>query len=111
MFNLKSFVLLAAFIVSANFTFANNINNNETSSLRVEITDLLDGLTLTDLAEDITKLNMKFIVNDDNEIIVLSTSNQEVDVRIKSRLNYQKVATNNVQKNLIYSLPVTLVKK
>lgn len=52
------------------------------------------------------KVNISFLVNGQNEIIVLSTSSPEYDSQIKTRLNYRKISVSELDYNTIYTLPV-----
>lgn len=52
------------------------------------------------------KINISFLVNGQNEIIVLSTSNSEFDSLIKSTLNYRKISLSDLEYNTVYTLPV-----
>jgi hypothetical protein len=53
------------------------------------------------------KINISFLVNGQNEIIVLSTNNEEFDSLIKSALNYKKISVSELDYNTVYTLPVT----
>lgn len=53
------------------------------------------------------KVNISFLVNGQNEIIVLSTSNSEYDSLIKTSLNYKKISVSELDYNTIYTLPVS----
>lgn len=51
-----------------------------------------------------------FMLNDDNEIVVLDveTDNQQVERYVKARLNYQEIATN-LEQGKQYNVPVRIV--
>lgn len=55
------------------------------------------------------ELIINFIVTKDNEIIVTSTNNKELDRVIKGSLNYKKVKSE-IKPYTVYSQPVTLKK-
>jgi hypothetical protein len=63
------------------------------------------------MEEDTERVNVEFLVNANNEIVVLNVSESSFDYNIKSRLNYHKVETSDVIRNKIYSVPVVFKKK
>ncbi|MFZ1703236.1 MAG: hypothetical protein WAT79_02755 [Saprospiraceae bacterium] len=53
-----------------------------------------------------SKINISFLVNAQNEIIVLSTNNADYDKLIKNVLNYQKISISELNYNTVYTIPV-----
>lgn len=53
-----------------------------------------------------TKFNISFLVTHQNEIIVVSTDNVQLDEVVKQTLNYQKIDMRNMEYNKIYTIPV-----
>ena len=51
-------------------------------------------------------LKIRFMLNDKDEIIVVSTNDEKLDDRIKSALNYTKVDRENLSHFEVYILPV-----
>lgn len=105
----KVFVALA-FIAVSGMAFANNVNPTKAqgAELRSEILSLIGTPQLDDSMEERVIIN--FTVNSQNEVVVLSTSNAQLDGYIKSRLNYKQVTTSDVVINERYTLPL-LVKR
>ncbi len=81
----------------------NNIINSEGKQIQKMLTsnNVMNGL------DKDTKVNISFLVNGQNEIIVLSTNNQDLDQAIKSALNYQKISVSELEYNTVYTLPVS----
>jgi len=52
-------------------------------------------------------LKIRLMLNERNEIIVLSTNNQRLDKQIKGALNYSKIDQENLVAFKVYILPVT----
>ncbi len=52
-------------------------------------------------------IKIRFMLNEHNEIIVLSTNNQKLDHQIKGALNYSKIDKENLETFKVYILPVT----
>ena len=52
-----------------------------------------------------------FMLNDKSEIIVLSTSNENLDLTLKSVLNYKTLKSSELDYYKKYTVPVRIVKK
>lgn len=63
----------------------------------------MDGIKTMEKGQ---KVNINFLINNRNEIIVLSTTNENFDNAIKEVLNYRKVSINELKPNTVYTLPV-----
>jgi len=82
----------------------------ESTTARKEIKTLIQKANLvSNLSEDVT-VNVTFMVNAKNEIIILSTDKENLDRRIKSTLNYKKLKSSDMKLNVTYTLPVKLKK-
>ncbi|NER15976.1 hypothetical protein [Spongiivirga citrea] len=105
------FLLATVFAVGsvlANETEPKTINN---AAISAEMTKLLKTPEF-DLNEDVRTL-VKFTLNDENEIVVLSIDSKDQRVRsyIKSSLNYKKLDTKVNKEDLPeFKLPVTIKK-
>jgi len=107
---IKSLISAFAFVLIASASFANDINTNTLDDLRAEIATHLQKLDISTMAEESATLKVKFLVNDANEVIVLSVDDESFDNTIKSKLNYKKLDTDGVQKNTVISVPITFKK-
>ena len=94
---LKTFVmlpikslLLAAVIFSSTNAWA-SADNKEPKTFKSTFTSVMKSIDLNDYNIPSDRLYIEFMVNDDQEIIVLSTSSQELDNVIKERANYKKI--------------------
>jgi hypothetical protein len=90
-------------------SFANNPISNP-NEIRQEIYKLVSSIDVSQMNADTERVNVEFMVNTKNEIIVLNVSESTFDYNIKSRLNYHKVKTDDVVRNKIYSVPVVFKK-
>lgn len=72
----------------------------------VQIQKMLTKLDFSAQVAKGTKINISFLVNAKNEIIVLSTNNADYDDLIKTALNYQKISISELLYNTVYTLPV-----
>jgi len=52
------------------------------------------------------EIKVKFMINENDELIILSTYNSDLDQYIKSALNYKNVKSNDLQSHKIYILPI-----
>ena len=57
---------------------------------------------------DNEKIQIRFMVNSSNEIIVISTDNDELDYQLKNSLNYCQVENADLIPMRVYLAPVTL---
>lgn len=80
----------------------------KTNELRFEIADLIQNIDLGSAVDEEEVIHLNFTVNSKNEIIVLSTSHERLDERIKSELNYKAIKTKDIEQNKIFTLPVRL---
>ena len=104
----KSILFTALFAMVLGTASANT--NPETSTARNEIKTLIQKADLaTDLKNDVT-VNVTFMVNAKNEIIIMSTDKKNLDRSIKSTLNYKKLKSSDMKVNVTYTLPVILKK-
>lgn len=94
-------------------TFANNVDfgpEKAKKSVTTVIKDMIQRMDIdfTKISEETIKI--KFMVNDQNELIVISTGDSDMDQSIKSVLNYQEVSTDGLKPYSVYVVPVTLKK-
>jgi hypothetical protein len=101
--NLLTVLLFAA--VTQLSTAADTPNNKPVGA---QIQTLLNKIDFEKLGGKETKINITFFVNAQNEILVVSTNNQNLDNVLKSTLNYQKVAMSELEYNKMYTIPVLI---
>lgn len=104
-------VLFLSAIFSFTFFAANaaNINPKEASKdLQKQVSELVLDADVFTQADAGNTLKVRFMVMDNNEIIVLSTDNENYDDTMKSILNYKLVDVDAQLKNKIFILPITL---
>jgi len=102
----KSILFSALFALVLGTATANS--NPESNTARAEIKTLIEKSNLaTDLKKDVT-VYVTFMVNAKNEIIVMSTDQENFDSKIKSTLNYKQLKSSDIKSNKTYTLPVTL---
>jgi hypothetical protein len=106
---LKSFfasLVLTAFVYNAQ---AASLTDPTTKDVRVEIRELIKDLDLLSNISGEKVIKINFMLNTDNEIIVLSTSDKSLDNILKSNLNYKKIVSSELEQNKVYSIPVRLI--
>ncbi|MFD2567538.1 hypothetical protein [Pseudotenacibaculum haliotis] len=56
------------------------------------------------------KASLTLMVNNNNEIIVVSTNSKDasVDTYVKSKLNYKKIDVKGLKKGQVYQVPLTI---
>ena len=75
-----------------------------------EIRNIIKKLDLDIEKLDQTTINVKFMINDNNELIVISTGGSSFDKTIKHALNYKKVDPAGLSNNKVYIVPVRFKK-
>ena len=102
----KSLLFTALFTFILGSAMANN--NPETKTARYEIKKLVQKANLASVLKEDVTVNVTFMVNAKNEIIILSTDKQKLDSSIKSSLNYKKLKSSDMKVNTTYTLPIVL---
>ncbi len=103
---LISMVMLGFFSISA---IASSGVNKEPKAINDQFYKLLKGVDF-EMNESGTIL-IDFMVNEKSEIIVLSTSNKNLDTLLKSRLNYKTLEAGDLKYFRKYTIPVRIDKK
>jgi hypothetical protein len=111
--NLKNALFSAALSVAiVSPSFANHLTTVKSEptkkSITVEISDLIKDIDFTHMGITNESVKLKFMVNENNELIVLSTNNEKLDSKLKSNLNYRKINADNVDAYQIYIVPIKL---
>jgi len=103
-------LVLSVLFSSAFFTAnASNINPTEAAqALQQQVKELVIDSEVWSKEDIGTELRVKFMVMDNNEIIVLSTNNEKYDDSMKSILNYQEISVDDSIKNRVFILPIRL---
>jgi hypothetical protein len=111
--------LIKSVIIALIFAFSSSVygylnpasDNPKFSEVSKEIAKMLENPSFP--IEESLKAKVKFVVNAQNEIVVLSvaTRNSEELIAdfIKSRLNYKKLRSNLQSK--VYTLPVQIIAR
>lgn len=75
-------------------------------------TQMMDYLSNIDVRADEVpdKIIVDFMITENGEIIVLSTSDESLDALIKGKLNYKKLQTKDLKIGKKYSLPIIFKK-
>lgn len=107
----KVFVLSFVFALIASFNLSASPAGTNPTEVRKEIVNYITDMDLTNLEADVEKVQIQFLVNSKNEIVVLNISETTLETAIKSKLNYKKIKTEEATKNKIYSVPVVFKKK
>ena len=85
------------------------ISKDARDALRMTIVKKFKALDLENMNLKDTDVRVQFLINDENEIIVLRTDNDELDSIVKGTLNYEEVEETNLSRNRLYSINIKLV--
>ena len=104
------FAALLCMLFASVSTFANSADNDP-NEIRKEILDLVKQIDISDIDSEYERTYIQFIVNAKNEIVVVNVSSSDFSARIKDKLNYKKLRTEDVKQNEIYTVPVVFKKQ
>ena len=106
----KSILFTALFAMVLGTATASVNTDPETTTARKEIKTLIQKANLASYLKNDMTVNVTFMVNAKNELIIMSTDKENLDSRIKSTLNYKKLKSSDMKVNVTYTLPVKLKK-
>jgi hypothetical protein len=72
--------------------------------VKKEISKKLNSLDLSKMSGESFVIN--FMINTENQLVVVSTSDKRVDDSVKNMLNYMKITEHNLETNKLYTIPV-----
>lgn len=104
-----SLAFFAAVLFVVGTASANPTENMEpTKKLSSQIHKMLETNSF-DVEDDLVA-NVRFTINKEGEIVVLSvdTNDEVLEGFVKGRLNYKKVELTNAKKGRVYSVPVRI---
>lgn len=104
-------IFIATFISLTAFANNDKPAKETKSELRTEIVKLLGNIDFK-LDKNLTG-TVEFLVNNDGELVIINVNSKDayVESYVKSKLNYQHIATKSVLKGKIYKMPLKIVKK
>ena len=106
--------LIFSFLLVGLFSFTSLTANTPIEKTKTSLSKVfqkhLKNVNLDDYQIKDKRILVDFMVNERAEIIILSTSNKELDETIKSKLNYKTVDAGNLEYFKKYTVPVTFVK-
>jgi len=106
----KSILFTALFALVLGTAAAHNTTDPTKKTARNEIKSLIQKADfVADLKSDVT-VNVTFLVNAKNELIIMSTDQKKFDKKIKSTLNYKRLKSTDMKVNTTYTLPIVLKK-
>lgn len=113
--NLKSIIAIFAITLATTFSTQateKNIEKDTKSTpqiIRTKIVSILGNTLDLDL-KDSSVAEISFMVNNKNEIVVISVDSKEKDFQtiVKKKLNYKKIDVKGAKKGEIYTVPVKL---
>ncbi len=104
-------IVLVLSLSISSYAFNTPTESPKNDKLHAEISKILHTITL-EFDADVLTANVTFTVTTKGEIVVLAvdTDNQELESRVKSKLNYKKVSVKSERNGIIYIVPLKLVK-
>ncbi|MET1260022.1 MAG: hypothetical protein HRT65_10970 [Flavobacteriaceae bacterium] len=104
----KISVICAVALMAFGTATANVQPEETTKKLSTQIHKMLETNSF-DIVDDLTA-NVRFTINKEGEIVVLSvdTDDQDLEGFVKGRLNYQKVDITAFKEGKMYTVPVRI---
>ncbi len=81
-------------------------NGPEVIELREEMKTFIEKANI-DVQND-ERIIINFLVNSQNEIVIVSTSKNIASKQVRNALNHRTVSANDFEHNKIYTLPIQL---
>ena len=105
------FIPIFALLLSTAAFAGNGIDGieNANENLRNEIAKKFMHMDIDRLNLKDNSVKVEFMINEENELIVLRTDNPELDYIVKARLNYKEVETTDLKKTHLYSISIKLM--
>jgi uncharacterized membrane-anchored protein YitT (DUF2179 family) len=107
----KIFFAITFSLLISSFAFANPNTSLEptesTKTVTTKIMSIIQNLDINFNKLESKTVKVKFIINESDELIVLSTTNSDLDRTLKNALNYTEVSSSDIKYNKVYILPVT----
>ncbi len=98
-------------ILISSFAFATpNTGLEPTASSKTvttKIKSIIQNLDIDLKQLESNTVKIKFLINESDELVVLSTGDSDLDRTLKNALNYTEVNSSDVKYNKVYILPVT----
>ena len=106
---MKSIVLFVLLACTSLVLDAKNLDNiSPTEDLQKQLTEMVVNSNIWETADANLKLMVTFTINENGELVVLSTNDKQWDSALKSALNYKKIKVSASVKNQIFHLPISL---
>ncbi len=106
----RKFILAVCLSLVTAFTYANN-KPLAVKSENAQIKNYLEKIDFNKVLQASTTLNIDFMINDANEIIVLGTNKENLNAIIKTGLNHKTIDVTNLKRNSLYIIPVLVTIK
>ena len=105
--SVKSVLVVVCFSIVTNFVGATELTTFKKPE-SAQIQTILKTIDFQNFIEKETKVSISFFINSQNEVIVVSTNNKDLDAVVKSTLNYKKIAVIELEYNKVYTVPVVI---
>ena len=112
--NLKKSVLSLGLAIAVILPSIASSNANAPKASHTAIQEIHNAISLLDIdyrKYSGTEIMVKFMINESDELIILSTGDSDLDQSIKSSLNYKSVKSNELKAYKVYILPVKFEAK
>jgi hypothetical protein len=102
---ISMFAILLTFAFSTLQAFPSELlNNPEGIELRKELSQKIKALDYKKgISEDVL---INFLVNSENELVIISTNTNETASKIKNSINYSKIKSKDFTPNKLYTIKV-----
>lgn len=106
--NFTKNILLALFLTIFGFSTYADTKPETKKTESTQIQNYLEHVNFKEFISKDTKIIIHFTINDYNELVILSTNNEDLDGYIKNSLNDKKIELSKLQYNKEYDLPLVI---
>lgn len=109
---MKTLLFSFVFTACSFFLTASTTPSKTVDSMEKQLTEMIQKSNFYKSVElEDAMIMVKFTINEDNEIIVLSTNSDDHDSNIKSLLNYRSLDLDENLRSKVFILPIRLQAK
>lgn len=109
---MKTLVFSILFSAFSFFAMASTTNTEPVKSMQKQLSELIkkSNFYKSHKVQEV-KIIVRFTFNDDNEIVVISTDNEDYDESIKAVMNYKALELDEDLSSRVFILPIRVERK
>lgn len=107
LFALTFAILISTVVFASEKAVTNAVDVENADAVSFKIKSIIQNLDINPKELKSKTIKIKFIINENDQLVVLSTGDSTLDSTIKNALNYEHVDIADLKYNKVYILPIT----